>query len=1153
MAARAAADRKGGMTGTASMKIRVESEVLGANLAVLGARNPRAARAIAEAEPLTEIRWHECDDGALSAKLGPRWLASRRRPLDEARRFAEGVDIEAHGCVCVFGFGLGHHIAALAERGGTDLVIVVFEPDVRLLRTALERIDLSAALAAGMVVLATDAEDGATLGAALRGAEAFITLGTEYAHHPPSVERLGESSKAFTRAFVKCVSATRTLISTTLMQCDVTARNQLMNADRYATCEGIDALRDAAKGRLGVVVSAGPSLKRNLDLLGEPGVRERCAIVAVQTVLKPMLAKGIRPHFITALDYHEVSRRFYEGLTAEDVEGVTLIVEPKANAAILEAWPGAVRVVGDAFLDRTLGEKLAGERDRLKAGATVAHLAYYVARHLGCDPVALIGQDLAFTDGQYYAKGASIHETWGCELNVFNTLEMMEWQRIVRFRGHLHKMEDHLGRPVFTDEQMATYLAQFETDFLEDTERGLTVIDATEGGVRKAHTELRTLAETLETFAPEGGEPIRFPEPVTSDDGTTLSRLRDRLRKLARECERISAYSEQTVGLLERMKGTGEDRDAINALVDKVHALRDKAQRHETAMATVQQLSQTAMFKRFKADRRLRLAEGLSELEAHARRVERDIANVGWIGEVGEYVAMLLETAAEATKGGAKLTRDLPLDEKAGVLREHRGTLPAVVYAPMRASTLGTSRDLTEPRSGTPVLRRTIDRLVRCERVSRVVVLTDDVESAHRAVGDDIDATFVPFEGAEIPRGLRSSRLFASTCWRGGIGSVSAFDEYVHPELAIAAFDGVDATHALFVGGDWDGLDADLCDGVIARHLESPAAHGFVFTPADVGLAGVVISRDHIEHLLELRRNGDSGGLVGASLGYNASRPMTDPVTRSWCVSVDLAQRRGEARVTAFDRDPIHITLELVARDGAVMDDSLARAVIDSLDPTARPVALSFAGDGDPMSHDRLLTLIRHAKSRGIGAVHVRTDLLTGREEDLRELLASGVDVVSVDLGASEEETYRMLRGHDGFDRAVSNTEWLIHNRTKTLGVPDVWIVPRITRRDEVYDEIERFYDGWLFVGGHPVIDPLPEPVDGARIDALGKPAHAERRDRATSLFVRASGDIPVNERDASSEIVGNANAGSIHELHAKLVEARATIPCAGPDDLVTR
>src|SRR5690606_17778274 len=159
------------------------------------------------------------------------------------------------------------------------------------------------------------------------------------------------------------------------------------------------------------------SLRRNIGLLARDGVCDRFLIVAVQTALKPLLAAGVVPHFVTALDYSDISARFYEGLAPEDVAGATLVVEPKASPAITRAWPVAVRMPRSGFLDELLGLELAGDHGELRPGATVAHLAYYLARHLGCDPVIFIGQDLGFTDGQYYASGAAIHNVWAGELN----------------------------------------------------------------------------------------------------------------------------------------------------------------------------------------------------------------------------------------------------------------------------------------------------------------------------------------------------------------------------------------------------------------------------------------------------------------------------------------------------------------------------------------------------------------------------------------------------------------------------------------------------------------------------------------------------------------------------------------------------------------
>ena len=150
---------------------------------------------------------------------------------------------------------------------------------------------------------------------------------------------------------------------------------------------------------------------------------------------------------------------------------------------------------------------------RVPPGATVSHLAVYLARFLGCNPIALIGQDLGFTDGLYYAPGTAIADVWAPELNPFNTMPMMEWQRIVRHRLHLQKTQDVRGRSIFTDSQMLTYLHQFERDFEQYAREGVEIIDATEGGVVKQHTTTLPLAEVLERHANRPLPALPVPQP----------------------------------------------------------------------------------------------------------------------------------------------------------------------------------------------------------------------------------------------------------------------------------------------------------------------------------------------------------------------------------------------------------------------------------------------------------------------------------------------------------------------------------------------------------------------------------------------------------------------------------------------------------------
>src|SRR5690606_888365 len=66
---------------------------------------------------------------------------------------------------------------------------------------------------------------------------------------------------------------------------------------------------------------------------------------------------------------------------------------------------------------------------------------------------------------------------------------------------------------------------------------------------------------------------------------------------------------------------------------------------------------------------------------------------------------------------------------------------------------------------------------------------------------------------------------------------------------------------------------------------------------------------------------------------------------------------------------------------------------------------------------------------------------------------------------------------------------------------PERWIVPRITRCDDTYTEIEGFYDHWLNILGHAVIDPLPRAIEGQRIAPLRVPTIATHRSEASFSY----------------------------------------------------
>lgn len=625
------------------------AELLQRNLQALRRRDAALADRIAEAVPCPDLAFESARrESALTATVTVDrggtmrrvTLASKHTPLTEAERFAESADLGKHAAIAVAGVGLGYHVEALARHVSGKAHVIAYEPDLAMLRAALERVDATAWLAAGNVTLVVGRVDASTLVGKLESEMTLVGQGVQLLTHPPTRQLHGEATAAFSQAVTEFVSYCRTTLVTTLVNASTTCRNFLGNLGHYAAGETVNPLRGAASGRPAVVVAAGPSLARNVHELARPGVRDRVVIIAAQTVLKPLLDRGVRPHFVTALDYHEISRRFYEGLPP--VEDITLVAEPKVNPAVLDSYPGPVRVIRSGFLDRLLGPE-GRPIDALPAGTTVAHLSFYVAQYLGCDPIMLIGQDLGFSDGLYYCPGTAIHEVWAGELNPFNTLEMLEWKRVARNKSHLRRLEDVRGRPMYSDEQMVTYRQQFERDFADASQQ---VIDATEGGAPKAHTTPMPLAEALASFATE---PLpALPRAARALDGQRLEKAAGLLRQRRREVKQIEAASSETLPLLKEMLERQRDRDRMRTLFQRLEKKRRKVGELGDAFALVNYLNQLGAFKRQRADRAIRVdvAEG-EALEKQRRQLERDRQNVEWLIEACRETVRMFDDAAD--------------------------------------------------------------------------------------------------------------------------------------------------------------------------------------------------------------------------------------------------------------------------------------------------------------------------------------------------------------------------------------------------------------------------------------------------------------------------------------------------------------------------
>jgi len=618
------------------------------NLAALWASEPNLARAVesameSEGYPLEPSKSGQPTLRVQTSDGRTTYLHSRYEPAKEAGKLIESIEVERKTTFYVLGFGLGYHLEKLFEKASDEAIFCIFEPDIQAIRAALESRDISHIIGSNRLLWFWDT-DKSIFFRRLTPQTALISIGSETIEHAASVQRHEPFYRQVRTWLAEFASFCRTNMNTLLLNSEETARNISKNIGWYAAAPGIGRLSQAYRGSPAVIISAGPSLRKNKHLLKD--LQRDAVLIAVQTTLQPLLEMGVEPHFVTSLDYHEICSRFFERLPA----GIRteLVAESKATPRVLEMMTGPVSIIGNDFADGLLREmKIA--KAGLTSGATVAHLAFYLAEHLGCDPIIFIGQDLGFSDGLCYTPGTSYEDVWRPELGRFCTVEMKQWEQIVRDRPILRKIPDYLGRPMYTEERHFTYLLQFERDFGKCKSK---IIDATEGGAMKRGATVMKFADAISEFCKTPLLDVEIDRPKMQWE--LLEDCRNCILQRKAEGEEIERISRQTMPLLEEIHDHIEDQPRVNRLIARIDELRVKMDMLGRTYDQVMQFSQMTELKRFERDRLLK-ARRLEGSERQKWQLERDIVNVAAVGAAAKlFVQTMDDIAVDLAKQSAR-------------------------------------------------------------------------------------------------------------------------------------------------------------------------------------------------------------------------------------------------------------------------------------------------------------------------------------------------------------------------------------------------------------------------------------------------------------------------------------------------------------------
>ncbi|ADD67251.1 protein of unknown function DUF115 [Denitrovibrio acetiphilus DSM 12809] len=358
--------------------------------------------------------------------------------------------------------------------------LYIIEKDIDSFRTVIQFVDISALILHDGIIFYVDTDPHSImidLSARFKqgGIKAFIKAMN-------FIEDLN-SFTAYKDYYINCIRAVKEAAKDTLiffgnspLDSLIGIENTFLNIMEIIDNPGVKDLKGVFKGKPGIVVSTGPSLEKNIHLL--KGLENKAVICSPDASLQVMRNHGFKPHMVTSLERGPATAKLFDYITPEDTDDVYFAATPVIHQNTYSKWHGKKIIVYRSF---ATFEWLEIEKGTLDIGPSAGNMAFELLDYLGCNPIILIGQDLAFgKDGNTHATGS-------------------------RFGNK----ED---RPHFKDTLMVegNYQPQIQTMriwenfrryFVADISKtSATVINATEGGAKIQGTQIMTFQEAIDKY-----------------------------------------------------------------------------------------------------------------------------------------------------------------------------------------------------------------------------------------------------------------------------------------------------------------------------------------------------------------------------------------------------------------------------------------------------------------------------------------------------------------------------------------------------------------------------------------------------------------------------------------------------------------------------
>jgi len=372
-------------------------------------------------------------------------------PLEAAKEiYSQSIKnaVSRHDFIVIFGLGLGNLLDYTHQKSISNLIL--YEPDLNILRFTFEYVDLSIYFADGRLYVSDSIQDCTSYleeKYLLDDKIEFVYLKNYCLQHSSEFNVLLE------RIYNVCNSKIIDMNTTKKLSKDW-VKNEFANLMTDKVTYPLNILKNKFKGKTALILGAGPSLKDNLENIKKH--RDKFVIFAVHRTLDTLINNDIIPDFCVVVDakwlvyaLNPEHKRFEEINFIADIKADRYIQQlPSKNFFI---YYSKNNIIGDK-----LKTKLSDDIELLETGGTSTICAYRCAVYLGFKNIIFAGIDLAFKDDTVYCDG---------KIAAANDTHSVKIQNIVR---EITKVKSITGEYVTTRADYANFIKQFETIFSQD-------------------------------------------------------------------------------------------------------------------------------------------------------------------------------------------------------------------------------------------------------------------------------------------------------------------------------------------------------------------------------------------------------------------------------------------------------------------------------------------------------------------------------------------------------------------------------------------------------------------------------------------------------------------------------------------------------------